>query len=136
MIEQFSEFKLCYAVNEWAYFTTRKLEEQRGDDWDDAPYEHNAGSPYCYDKNDQERGYDPWGIKRVGYSGPFELPCDGYQNSPYTVEMINAGAAAWLRTDQWTKPSVNIPAGTTLPEFIRLVHSVDGEVYLPAKDLL
>ena len=29
-----------------AYFTPVSLDEQWGDDWDDAPYEHNAGIPY------------------------------------------------------------------------------------------
>ena len=36
---------LCYVDAPWAYFTTRRLSEQWGDDWDDAPYEHNAGTP-------------------------------------------------------------------------------------------
>jgi hypothetical protein len=37
---------LCYATATWAFFTTRSLKEQWGDDWNDAPYEHNAGDPY------------------------------------------------------------------------------------------
>lgn len=37
---------LCYVRSPWAYFTTRPLFEQWGDDWNDAPYEHNAGEPY------------------------------------------------------------------------------------------
>jgi hypothetical protein len=37
---------LCYVSENFAWFTTRSLEEQWGDDWDDAPYEHNAGEPY------------------------------------------------------------------------------------------
>lgn len=37
---------LCYVSHPFAYFTTQPVENQWGDDWDDAPYEHNAGSPY------------------------------------------------------------------------------------------
>ena len=37
---------LCYVAGNFAYFTTKPLSEQWGDDWDDAPYEHNAGTPY------------------------------------------------------------------------------------------
>ena len=37
---------LCYVKGPWAYFTTQPLKKQWGDDWDDAPYEHNAGEPY------------------------------------------------------------------------------------------
>ena len=39
-------YKLCYIEKNFAYFTTQDLEKQWGDDWDDAPYEHNAGTPY------------------------------------------------------------------------------------------
>lgn len=44
-------FRLCYADLDRdgaiiAYFTTQPIAEAWGDDWDDAPYEHNAGPPY------------------------------------------------------------------------------------------
>lgn len=41
-----AEPKLCYVASNFAYFTTLPVEDQCGDDWDDAPYEHNAGTPY------------------------------------------------------------------------------------------
>lgn len=37
---------LCYVKEPWAYFTTQPLDKQWGDDWNDAPYEHNAEEPY------------------------------------------------------------------------------------------
>ena len=37
--------KLCYLENNIMYFTS-DIENQWGDDWDDRPYEHNAGTPY------------------------------------------------------------------------------------------
>ena len=38
---------LCYIDQMGrAYFTTQALSKQWGDDWNDAPYEHNAETPY------------------------------------------------------------------------------------------
>ena len=41
-----TELKLCYIDGAWAYFTTQALADVIGDDWNDAPYECNAGAPY------------------------------------------------------------------------------------------
>ena len=125
------EAKLCYVDAPWAYFTTRNLAEQWGDDWDDAPYEHNAGEPYSFHDYDKAEGRDPWHIVRVAYSGDLSAPCDGHTNSPYCVRDINAGAHAWLRTPSYIKgtPTI-IPAGTTLADFCELVRIAGGEVFL------
>ena len=37
--------KLCYLESSVMYFTS-DIDNQWGDDWDDIPYEHNAGKPY------------------------------------------------------------------------------------------
>lgn len=59
---------LCYIDGPWAYFTTQNLHKQWGDDWDDRPYECNAGSPYgpCWHNDpgprndpDAHRGWKP-----------------------------------------------------------------------------
>ena len=81
---------LCYIEGSWAYFTTRKLSEQWGDDWDDAPYEHNAGTPNDYSDHDKKDGREPWQIVKVAWDGDFEPPCEGHLNSPWSVEQINA----------------------------------------------
>ena len=39
------ELKLCYCANNNMYFTS-DMSAQWGDDWDDRPYEYNAGTPY------------------------------------------------------------------------------------------
>ena len=39
------DYKLCYIDGNKAYFTDN-FKRQRGDDWNDAPYEHNAEPPY------------------------------------------------------------------------------------------
>ncbi len=59
-------------------------------------------------------------------------PSDDYNNTPWSVELINAGAVAWLHTDQyWTGDPVVIPAGTTLERFCQLIRNGNGNVYLP-----
>jgi hypothetical protein len=158
---------LCYVEGFWAFFTTRPLAEQWGDDWDDAPYEHNAGRPYgpCWHnepahRNDPKalRGWKPgtqtplevgelcrchtcaqeWNddgtpayeVTKLGWFGPFEAPCSGVANSNWSVEQINAGATAWLRT-RGISPPVAIHAGATIEEFTAKITSAGGTVVLP-----
>lgn len=80
------------------YFTDN-FDKQWGDDWDDAPYEHNAGTPYEFimgNDDNSERGHlvrAAW----VDRDGLTMTPCDASgSNSRYSVESINAGAVAWL----------------------------------------
>ena len=105
---------LCYVEDNWAYFTTRGLSKQWGDDWDDAPYEHNAGTPYEWNERWGAFGVPFYHIVKVAFDGPFERPCDPHLNSPYSVQRINSGAIAWLTTERWCDKIVAIPAGTTL----------------------
>ena len=116
---------LCYIEGPWAFFTTQSLEEQWGDDWNDAPYEHNAGYPYGSDEGD-------WEIVRIAWDGPFVTPDDGVINSRYNVRAINRGDIAWLRPESWRKELARpIPAGTTLQEFKDRMISAGGMVYFP-----
>ena len=121
---------LCYVKESWAYFTTQPLEDQWGDDWNDAPYESNAGSPYA-DGRPANAGADwepRWEIITIAFDGPFEIPYH------YSVEDINHRAAPWLRESWWSAdgaPRVRIMAGTTLRDFIKAVQSIDGVVYVP-----
>jgi len=124
---------LCYVKDNFAYFTTKELADQTGDDWEDAPYEHNAGPPYEWLlSHDGDNGIPKWDIVKVAYTGEFDTPRDRTRNSNYSVDQINAGAIAWLVTSSWAeKPIVCIPAGTTLSKFIELILKGGGEVYLP-----
>lgn len=122
------EARLCYIDSDakFAYFTTQKLENQWGDDWNDAPYEHNAGEPYHPHDPEEET----WQLFVVGYQGDFETPADiAGMNSPYSVQSINSGAAAWL-TKRWSKPFVTIPAGVTIEEFKTLIEKGGGRIFL------
>ena len=160
-----SDPKLCYVEGCFAYFTTlTDIKDQWGDDWDDAPYEHNAGEPYdwrakttyvwlvdgkeltseeCRESDFKTRTFlrhepvpddqqpERYEIVKVAFDGPFDQPCEPHLNSPFSVEQINAGAVAWLRSPSYAEDPVAIPAGTTLDEFIRIVTSAGGTVYLP-----
>jgi len=137
--ERVADARLCYVDGCWAYFTTQALDQQWGDDWNDAPYEHNAGRPYEWRADyDGKRGVPEWTITRLAFDGPLTTPDGGHRNSPYSVEQINAGAVAWLRRERWAtdKPNATIPAGATIPEFIAAVESVGGHVYARHADLL
>jgi len=118
------DFKLCYVEGDTAYFTTQPLDKQWGDDWNDAPYEHNAGTPYAWsEREDKPR----WYIHTLKFTG-FESPADiAMSNSHYSVEMINNGCVAWLTSSR--KPVVNIYAGSTIGAFKRKILEGQGAVY-------
>lgn len=121
--------RLCYVDGDWAYFTTRDIDKQWGDDWNDVPYEHNAGTPYPPMSNDKE---GEWMIFKVAWDGPFVTPREGHVNSPYSVQMINAGKVPWLKTDQYHDGEhVEIKAGLLLPMFIHDIKKAGGTVYVP-----
>ena len=126
-----NELKLCYVSKDWAYFTTQALDKQWGDDWDDAPYEHNAGEPY----ESWKKGETPWKIVKVAFEGDFTQPCDSFINSSCSVQMINKGGIAWLRSPSYGPLKVVIHAGTTLAEFKRLVGIAEGLVYEVSKEV-
>ena len=128
-------FKLCYIDGNKAWFTN-DFEHQSSDDWDDKPYEHNAEPPSDYWSEMIEDNPDCW--KRKWIHHPIMLktlyfetndwserrPCDGYSNSPYSVDDINKGAIAWLHTDKY-----NIQAGTTMKDFIDIVIKNGGTIW-------
>jgi hypothetical protein len=119
---------LCFVSGDSAYFTPRPLSEQWGDDWDDAPYEHNAGMPSTD------------GVEIVCVKWESELlvePKDGFTNSPYTVEQINRGDVPWLQPTQWSNdhggPRIEIFAGATVSEFVALIRKADGRIWEESK---
>ena len=130
---QNEDFKLCYVdSNNTAWFTTQPLtgpNKQWGDDWDDSPYEHNAGEPY-YEKEHE--------FVRLGVEG-FRTPAHlGFRCS---VEQINAGMVAWLTSEtsflnndgRYTTLLTTIHAGIDLPTFISRVKEAGGEVLIPSR---
>ena len=111
-----------------AYFTTIPLEKQWGDDWNDVPYEHNAGIPYddiVYGRDENGKVFvesrEDFPIYKVYFTPKHDyvrMPEDySYGgNSPFCVDDINKGAVAWLFNGE-----CGIQGGTTLPNFIKII---------------
>lgn len=127
-----NQFRLCYIdAMRRAWFTTKEVTEQWGDDWNDAPYEHNAGSPYGWSAYDEEKGREKWELTFVHFSSNLNTPEDlAGANSNFSVEMINNKLTPWLTNDDY---SVKVWASTTLPEFVKVVEEAKGIVYLTKK---
>lgn len=81
-------YQLCYVEDNKLYFTSQ-FNKVCGDDWDDRPYEYNAGPPY--EEFDIVEYIIPDCLNQY-----IKYPCDGYTNSPYSVESINHGGGAWV----------------------------------------
>ena len=116
------EPKLCYVDPPWAWFTTLDLDKQWGDDWNDAPYEHNAGPPYEWGEFEQKRGVEPWEIVRVAFEGEFFTP-----EGDCSVERINSGLGPWLTSGRANGGAVY--PGCGLSEFREWVVRCGGAVY-------
>lgn len=138
------EFKLCYVEGSRAFFTTLDLDEQNGDDWNDAPYEHNAGRPYTYSPQVWNRSLaahepnpnPPYQVAHVMFDAYLQTPADRANgNSVYSVDDINERLVPWLASPRDANgPRVKIWSGTSYPEFVRLVQSAGGTVYEPLDD--
>ena len=137
---KYSKLKLCY-IDEidhacldyvpdkqeyYAYFTPADLEKQWGDDWNDRPYEYNAEIPYDdYYDGDMKVELN---IIRVPFyvyhdSWYVRFPRDwAYDNSPFSVQDINAGAVAWI-FDLKTRTAIS--AGCSPGEFIAKINRIN-----------
>jgi hypothetical protein len=135
---RYIDYRLCYISGGQAYFTTKDPTDQWGDDWDDAPYEHNAGMPYMYDEHNQRGGEAPWDIVVVSFSSDLEPPDRHHWNSPYSVESINKGAVAWLAPPVHDFDRVAgrvyepIYGGAGLVEFARKIRQSGGDILIPS----
>lgn len=115
-----AQAQLCYAELPFVWFTTN-LAEQWGEDWNAAPYEHNAERPY---PPDPSRGRDYELFRVAIFANPYKhqlfVPEDGHYNSPWSVEDINGGAVPWLRLADigWDPLTIGVVmAGTTYTDF-------------------
>lgn len=135
------DWKLCY-VDDWTmYFTSLPLEKQWGDDWNDAPFEHNAGTPY-----ESHGEFKP--CAKVHYRDAIvpgtQLipPSHGHINSQWSVQAINKGSSPWLRaqiyrTDPWEFVDVTgqaLMAGASISEATDFVHRNGGIAWMAGKD--
>lgn len=120
------ELRLCYVKDSFAWFTSH-FDDEWGDDWDDVPYEHNAGHPYGYHYTKLKDCVHHTLVK-VAFEGPFDSPCANMTNSPYSVHTINGGVVPWLSVWPMRKGEF-VRGGSTLKEFIDFVERNEGTVY-------
>ena len=119
----------------YAFFTEVALADQWGDDWDDAPYEHNAEEPYDHYYQGDERKEHlivkvPFYVRHDGFY--VKMPRDyAYDNSPFCVRDINAGAVAWIFARGLESKCIDgiaIQAGVNPYEFFERVDKIN-EMY-------
>jgi hypothetical protein len=123
----------------YAYFTPIPLEVQNGDDWNDVPYEHNASEPYddIVVETEEKNGVKfvtkttkhiivkvPFAVKSFSYKIPRDY---GHYNSPFSVDMINMGAVAWIfdECDGKRENMTSIYAGVNMYEFINKLKRIE-----------
>lgn len=128
---------LCY-VDEFntAYFTTQSLDKQTGDDWDEAPFQSNAGEPYTSPDGE-------WEIYKVKFEGNF-MRYDYREVSVNTLNQAPAISRAWVYLPEWCDPSGQgrrnwtthflrfSYAGSTMRWFMQWVNCWSGTMYMPA----
>lgn len=138
--DMFKNFKLCFVYGNVAVFTTQALNEQWGDDWGDAPYEHNAGHPYSppvSTENYNPDGSPKWQLLELWFTGEYMSPSSAFQNSPWSVKEINDGAVPWLTFMKFDYdacdyvPVNSINAGATVEEFIDFIQGNNDQVMIP-----
>ena len=124
-------YKLCYVDGNKAFFTSN-WKEQWGDDWNDRPYEHNAGEPYRHYWKDDKEYEIP--LKECYFELPiyYKTPCEGHLNSPYSVQDINNHCCPWLICG-YDKDATYIHAGTSYPKFVKIITELGGTIYEPKK---
>lgn len=140
---------LCYVKGPWhgdehagrtAYFTTRALADQWGDDWNDAPYDCNAGTPYLWDPwhDGSQRALQRWTVFEVEFTGPFDTPAGVAFNTPFSVQDVNSGIVAWLWADdpkdeRRVPARIVVPAGANFAAFREAVGRAGGTVGEPVE---
>lgn len=109
------------------------LKNNGGDDWDDVPYEDNAGEPYThwfeeikhkppvYEKQYKEHSIYIETLYFETNDWNERKPCDVGR---FSVEEINKGAVAWIITDKFC-----IRAGTTMKDFIQIIEENGGAIW-------
>ena len=110
--------RLCYVDMPWAWFTSAGI-NQWGDDWNDAPYEHNAGDPYLVEGEV---------LYKVAFEGPFWPPCE-YTQHYYSVQEINSFAVPWLEPYGAPHGTQPIFSGTTYRLFVEAIIRAGGRIY-------
>ena len=103
------------------YLGADDCEDYWGDDWDDAPYEHNAGEVY----QRYRQGY-------VEFTFPLKYSvceaCNGYFNSPFSKEDMKNRKVPCLTIS--TEPEIKIYFGDNIDEISKQIEEFGGFKFL------
>lgn len=128
--------KLCFVKRNFAWFTSCPVSFQWGDDWDESPYEYNAGEPYAHHETKDGKKQDHTVVK-VYWEAPYVTPDALDEKSKWSVKSINRGNIAWLSSSSWSDQELSpIHSGTSLEDFIKHIQSAGGEVFIPIYEKL
>lgn len=150
-INRYLDFKLCLIKDGIAWFSTQAPTIQNGEGWRAGRISDNAEVPYypsSYDKDTPSRRIE-WnedGTPRFKVLAvPFSLGCNYAKdqlwfllNDPLmSVEHVNKGKVPWLslRSNQSDFVTIEVYAGTSLPDFVSVIETSGGIVYIPRKGL-
>lgn len=117
-MEKMKDLKLCYAdkVDEnhvALYFMNKDAKDVTGDDWDDIPYEHNAGTPYVREGDILE--------KLIITADCMSVIGDDELNSPYSVDIINNSKRIhWVMFEHWRLPDMFLMPNDTIADLFEL----------------
>ena len=134
------DYVLCYADRGGSrlWFTTQSLHEQTGDDWDDAWYESNAGTPYgptvIYHSNGNEtRAGEGWDEDGAPKWRLFRMFVDDatlyYGNRDKSVDGINCGNSPWVEIYGDTS-SYYMNPGDTLADVLERLKAIRTAYYI------
>lgn len=137
ILGKYKDYKLCFVdrfTDGLAWFSDCEPIQVWGDDFNDAPYEHNCGQPY-YDFTDESGVKHEVDFALLHFASNYETPAQHANgNSRYSVEMINHKFVAWLSADSYSEDITKYPpvfAGTTVQEFCDTILETGGMIYVP-----
>ena len=120
-----NDFKLCYFKNNFAYFTS-DFENQTGDDWNDAPFDSNAGIPYDH------KGTI---VFKIALYGDFSSAQDDQYSRPTSVDDINKGFIPWLDNGWNSDTTWTIHGGISYLEFLKHCDKYNLNYYVCQKEI-
>lgn len=125
--------QLCYIQDGQAAYFTSRFYDQWGDDWNDAPYEHNAGRPY------DNEGCSIFHVYiEVNLSSPTEDDREHHiTNTGFSVEDLNAGNFPWLRSTKYSDVgNIRIMGGISYRNFKNLIYAAHGHIWEPIQNII
>lgn len=139
-LEKYKNYKLCFIDGgeyhyEWITMYFADIDDVTtlwGDDWDDAPYEHNAEPPYTESSKDEKIDFIQ---VKVYLDSNAYTPCTDMTNSRYSVEQINKGITPWLSLEKGTTFK-HLHAGARFEDvldFWNAYHEHETEMFIQIK---